>query len=280
MDVVAERSNAAVAEAEAGRRFRPLLLALAVILAAATVVYSGTWMYYQRVALPVEVGMDTQPSPGGMIVQRVWKNSPAEKSGLRPHDVITAINGRSIKSPAACGQILDQVWIASHPGETVNLTIQRPGQAQPRLLTPVFRAVEGAGDTSLARKGATEVIGFYPMLFLVVGLAVLFLRLEDSNAWLLALMFAGFISEAGMPDTVGVAPDLLMRFMYVSQTLIKSLLPGLFYFFFAVFPTRSPIDRKLPWLKWALLIVGACFGWATGPARTPALRWPSAPTRT
>ena len=28
-----------------------------------------------------------------------------------------------------------------------------------------------------------------------------------------------------------------------------------------MFPTRSPIDRKLPWLKWALLIFGACFGW-------------------
>ena len=60
---------------------------------------------------------------------------------------------------------------------------------------------------------------------------------------------------------VGVAPDVLMKFMYSAQTLIKSLLPGLFYFFFAVFPTRSPIDRKLPWLKWALLLVGVCLGW-------------------
>ena len=113
----------------------------------------------------------------------------------------------------------------------------------------------------MARKGATEVIRFYPLLFLVVGLAVLFMRVEDSNAWLLALMFAGFIAEPGMPDTIGVAPDVLMKFMYAAQTLMKSLLPGLFYFFFAVFPTRSPINRKLPWLKWALLVFGACFGW-------------------
>ncbi len=244
-----------------GERYRPLLLTLAVLFAAATVVYSVAWMYYQRVLIPVEVGMDTEPSPGGMIVQNVWKNSPAERSGMRPQDVITAINGRSVKSPAACGQILDEVWIASHPGETVNLTIQRPGQAQPLLLTPVFRAVQGTGDVSLARKGAMEVIGVYPLLFLVVGLAVLFLRVEDSNAWLLALVFAGFISEAAMPDAIGAAPHLLQRFMYASQTFMKSLLPGLFYFFFAVFPTRSPIDRKLPWLKWGLLIFGACFGW-------------------
>ena len=263
MDVLTEPREVVVTKTEvkAGRGFRPVLLALAIIFAAATIVYSATWMYYQRVMLPVEVGMDTDPSPGGMIVKRVWKNSPAEKAGMRTHDVITGINGRSTVAPAACGQVLDQVWMASRPGDTVNLTIQRPGESTPLPLTAVFRAAEGMGDTSLARKGAMEVIGVYPLLFLVVGLAVLFLRVEDSNAWLLALMFAGFIAEAGMPDTVGAAPDLLMRFMYVSQTLIKSLLPGLFYFFFAVFPTRSPIDRKLPWLKWALLVVGACFGW-------------------
>ena len=106
-----------VTSASRERNLRPLLLALALLFAGATVVYSGAWMYYQRVVLPVEVGIDTNPSPGGIIVQRVWKNSPAEESGLRVHDVITAINGRSISSPAACGQILDQVWIASHPGD-------------------------------------------------------------------------------------------------------------------------------------------------------------------
>ncbi len=39
-----------------------------------------------------------------------------------------------------------------------------------------------------------------------------------------------------------------------------SVLTGLFYFFFAVFPTRSPIDRKVPWLKGALLLACLCLG--------------------
>jgi sigma-B regulation protein RsbU (phosphoserine phosphatase) len=262
MDVVTEPASVSTGKTEDQFAWRPLLLGLALLFAAATVVYSASWMYYQHLVRPVEVGMDTQPSPNGIVVQRVWNNSPAQKSGLREHDVITAIDGRAINSPVACAQVLDQVWMAARPGEMVNLTIQRRGEAHPLLLTPVFRAVQGSGDdTSLARRGASQVIGIYPLLFLVVGLAVLFLRLEDSNAWLLALMFAGFIAEAGMPEKIGEAPDLLMKFMYVSQTLMKSLLPGLFYFFFAVFPTRSPMDRKLPWLKWALLMIGACFGW-------------------
>ena len=43
-----------------------------------------------------------------------------------------------------------------------------------------------------------DIANTYPVAFLVVGLAVLFLRLEDPNAWLLALMFAGFIA---IPDS-------------------------------------------------------------------------------
>jgi sigma-B regulation protein RsbU (phosphoserine phosphatase) len=252
-----------VTTARRERNLRPLLLALAIVFAAATVVYSAAWMYYIRHSnLPVEVGMDTDPSSPGMVVTKVWKNAPAERAGLRPKDMIIAIDGRPVAAPALCNQVLYQVWDASRPGEPVQLTIQRPGQPQPLVITPVFRAAVGSGDTqSLARRGAVEVLGFYPLLFLIVGLTVLFLRVEDSNAWVLALMFAGFITEANLPLGFGLAPDRLLHFLYAYATVMKSLLPGLFYFFFAVFPARSPIDRKLPWLKWLLLVLGACLGW-------------------
>ncbi len=65
------------------------------------------------------------------------------------------------------------------------------------------------------------------MLFLVVGLAVLFLRVEDSNAWLLALMFAGFITEADLPPGFALAPHGLLHFLYAFRSaLCRSLLPG------------------------------------------------------
>jgi hypothetical protein len=115
--------------------------------------------------------------------------------------------------PRCVNQVLFRVWYASHPGEPVQLTIQRPGEAQPLVITPVFRAAVGSGDMqSLARRGAVEVLGFYPLLFLVVGLAVLFLRLEDSNAWLLALMFAGFITEADVAAAFGAGSGCAAAF--------------------------------------------------------------------
>jgi phosphoserine phosphatase RsbU/P len=242
---------------------RPLLLTLAVTFATATALYSIAWMYYVRNSnLPVEVGMDTLSTPGGMLVMKVWNDSPALRAGLRANDIITAIDGRSTVAPDNCSRVLSQVWNASQPGETVVLTIKRPGETHPPNIAPAFRAAEGNGDVqSLARRGAIEVLGFYPLLFLIVGLAVLFLRFDDSNAWLLALMFAGFISEADLPVGFALAPDPLARFLYGYAVLVRGVLPALFYFFFAVFPVRSPIDRKLPWMKWLLLVCNACLQW-------------------
>lgn len=99
------------------------------------------------------------------------------------------------------------------------------------------------------------------MLFLIVGLAVLFLRSDDSNAWLLALMFAGFITEADLPVAFALAPDALASFLYGYAVLVRGVMPALFYFFFTVFPVRSPLDRRLPWLKWLLLAANASLQW-------------------
>jgi sigma-B regulation protein RsbU (phosphoserine phosphatase) len=242
---------------------RSLLLALAVIFAMATVVYSVAWMYYVRKPnLPVEIGIDNSFTPGGILVTNVGNDSPAQRAGLRAKDIITAIDNRSTVAPASPNRVLFRVWNASQPGDTVALRIKRPGEAQPLTISPVFRRAEGTGDVqSLARRGAIEILGFYPLLFLIVGLAVLFLRSDDPNAWLLALMFAGFITEADLPGGFALAPDSLATFLYGYTVIMRGLLPALFYFFFAVFPVRSPIDCKLPSLKWLLLAFNACLDW-------------------
>ena len=244
----------------AGTRHRALLLVLAGLFAAATVVYSVAWMYYVRASITVEVGMDTSPVPSGIRVKDVWPDTPAQRAGLRADDTIIAINGQQVAEQQGVNT-LNVIWYHSRPGETVALTVRRTGSEQPMVISPTFRKLKGAGDTaSLARRGASEVLGFYPLLFLVVGLAVLFLRIEDRNAWLLALVFAGLIAQ---PAAWGfsLAPPALRFACFFYASVMKALLPGLFYFFFAVFPTRSPIDRRMPWLKWLLLAMGAALGW-------------------
>ena len=237
-------------------------MVVAIVFRAATVVYSVAWMFYVRQVMQVEIGIETAPTPHGIAVTQVWSHSPADMAGVHTNDVIVAIDGQSLEAPARGDTILNAVWLKSHPGETVDLLMKRPGVSQPFVIAPKFRAMHGAGDkVSLVRRGAFQILGMYPLLFLVVGLAVLFFRLEDSNAWVLALMFAGFITISGPPQAFLIAPGPLRSFLYAYGTFFRSLFPGMFYFFFAIFPTRSPIERRAPWLKWLLLVLGALVGW-------------------
>ncbi len=238
-------------------KYRPVLLAAAILLGIATVVYSAAWMYCVRRAPQVEIGIDESYSSAGVEIDNVRPNTPAEKAGLKAHDRIVAINGRRADSSAAWNGALYRVWLRAKPGDIVTLTVQRAGQSQPLIITPVFRALQGAGDTkTLVRTIADQILESYPLLFLIVGLTVLFLRVEDRNAWLLALVFATFVTAADMPNEFAAAPPNFQSLLLAYRTLMGSVLTGLFYFFFAVFPTRSPIDRKVPWLKWALPVIG------------------------
>lgn len=75
-------------------------------------------------ALPV--GEDLQ----GAVVQRVAEQSPAAEAGLRRGDVITAIDGTPVDNPRA----LEQVVSAREPGDTLTLTLRRPGEEEAREL--------------------------------------------------------------------------------------------------------------------------------------------------
>ncbi len=240
------------------QRYRPLLFAIAIIFAGTTIFYSVVWMYYVRQGT-VEIGIDTHPTPSGIEITDVYRNSPAQTAGLRAHDRIIAINGIALTSEASCSETLQDVWLRSQPGDHVVLKVVRPGEPQPLVITGTFRAAAGRGDkVPLTQRVANLILNCYPILFVVVGLVVLFLRIEDGNAWLLALVFAAFIAAASIPDPVAIAPHSVRIFFYAYRTVLDSLLPGVFYFLFAVFPTRSPIERKAPWLKWLLLALTAC----------------------
>ena len=157
---------------------RPFLLTLGVAFAALTIFYSAAWMYYIRRPLPiprVEVGFDEAYSSDGIDIQNVHPNTPAETSGLKANDRIVAINGSRADSASAWNELMRRTWLSSHPGDTVTLALQRPGQSQTLVITPRFRARQGAGDTgSIARTIAVQILELYPLLFLIVGLAVLF----------------------------------------------------------------------------------------------------------
>ncbi len=249
-------------EPDAKSRFRSTLPAAVArhcdYLRGGDLFYSAAWMYYIRLGT-VELGIDTLPTASGIEIRDVYRNSPAERAGLKAHDLIVALNGRALTSEATCSGILQDVWLQSRPGDHVVLNVVRAGQPQPLVITGTFRAAAGRGDkVPVTQRAANLILNSYPILFLVVGLVVLFLRIEDRNAWLLALVFAAFIAASSIPDPVAIAPHPLKVFFYGYRTIFGALLSPVFYFLFAVFPQRSPIERKAPWLKWLLLALTAC----------------------
>jgi S1-C subfamily serine protease len=132
------------------RIYQPLLLALGIVFAALTILYSAAWMYYVRRPLPVtqvEIGINAFYSSAGVEIDDVHPNGPAEEAGLKRKDLIVAINGSNADSESEWNRLENRTWLRAQPGDTVTLTVRRPGQSQPLVFTPWFRAKQGAGDT-------------------------------------------------------------------------------------------------------------------------------------
>ena len=96
----------------------------------------------------------------------------------------------------------------------------------------------------------------YPLFFLSVMAVVLFYPLRRPERMVVGSCLRG-VHCAGAVDQSGN-----QTFDSYCRTAIRSLLPirfsrnsagALLLFFFAVFPVSSPIDRRMPWLKTALI---------------------------
>jgi sigma-B regulation protein RsbU (phosphoserine phosphatase) len=241
---------------------RPFLATLAGVFAVVAILYGALWMYAVRYPGPlVELGFNQLHNPNydprtqSVSVDDVIEGSPAAQAGLRAGDRIIAVNGRALGTEIG----FDDSYVRGRPGDPVSLTVERPGESEPLVLHAVFRAkrsLNRAGE-GLAKSSALQVIGSYPVPFLLVGFAVLFLRLEDPTAWLLALLFCAFIAPPDLVIPSGVS-RAVAAFVLAFRATFLGMLGPLFFLFFAEFPARSPLDRRLPWLKWAALAFGVC----------------------
>ena len=254
-----------------------LRIAVAAIFCVATTFYALVWMADQwRTAVhPVEIGFnkarDTlfDEDSNSIRVYDVAAGSPAEQVGLRPGDEIIGLNGHVLTSYS----LFDKVWTRSRPGDAVDITVRRAGSTEPITMHVTFRASRSnMPPEGVARTSVREVLRFFPIFFVIVGFGVLFLRLDDGHAWLLALLFAGFIT---VPNFVSRAamPEWLQAFTSVYRTVFDSLITVMFYIFFALFPEKSPLEKRAPWLKWLALAVGAFMlfpGFPYGEAHLPA----------
>jgi sigma-B regulation protein RsbU (phosphoserine phosphatase) len=245
---------------------RNALLVLAIAFAAATIAYACFWMVAVRLdQIPtVELGFDFpfQSGERASLVTRVRPKSPAELAGIQVGDKVLALDGFPLES----AQVQRRVYLRHRPGDSIRLTIRRPGLPSPIILTGVFRQRPDEPDRLPWGSYARQLRDSLPVAFVVVGFLLLFLRLQDRNLWLLAIFFAGIIALSAFPNDFDVVPTFLRPGAVVYKGVFLGLFGGSFYFLCAVFPTQSIIDRRLPWLKWVAIGLGLAFaGEMNGP---------------
>jgi carboxyl-terminal processing protease len=76
------------------------------------------------------IGMTVVERKRGLLVVEVFKKSPAKRAGIRPGDLITKVNGRSIAGESSN---VSTALIKGKPGTYVRITIVRRG-SRPRTL--------------------------------------------------------------------------------------------------------------------------------------------------
>ena len=237
------------------RRRLPLTV-LAVLFVAATVFYTGISIYYyshplaSAAFLGVDYELDVETP--GIVVTRVQPGSPAEKAGLRPKDVVAAVNGRVLDTPNPFYDAVSR----GRPGDTVRFTVRRGGEAAPFERRATLTSRPHREEPGLAQRIAETVMRFYPVPATLVGLAVLLLRRGERHAWLLALLFSGLATGA-LTELERLIHPALRGFTLAYAILFGGLWPAVFYTFLAIFPAPSLLDRRVPWLKTALVAVMA-----------------------
>ena len=235
---------------------RPLLRFAAILFAAATVLYSALWMYCIRAQPRAVMGIQFEDLRGAdsLRLTQVVEGGGAQAAGLQPGDIVRAIDGWTVVAYTPFPETVTR----GRPGDVVRLTIERPGESAPRVLPVVLGPIPGGrAERTPAQAIATQAVYSFPVVFLAVGFFVLFMRLQDRNAWLMAILFASFIAVAPMMSLEGVIPRSLRGFAIAYKVIFNGLIGAFTFYFCAVFPVASPIDRRMPWLKSWLLAAAA-----------------------
>jgi S1-C subfamily serine protease len=88
---------------------------------------------------PIKIDVDK-----GVLVRGVVRNSPAEQAGIKPGDIITAVNGKAITNGSDVQSELDKITL----GTELPITIRRNGQNSEIKVKPIAMSTPSSNSNS------------------------------------------------------------------------------------------------------------------------------------
>ncbi|MFZ0594336.1 MAG: GAF domain-containing SpoIIE family protein phosphatase [Bryobacteraceae bacterium] len=184
----------------------------------------------------------------------------AKRAGLAAGDTIESLNGAPYNGEA--------LWRATrwyaHPGDVLRVGIRRANGTRATVFVPLVP--EAPNNAPI---GQTVFVIFLqivvPFFCLGLGYWVAAMRPKDPNAWLILILLSypeSFISVS----TYNWWPGIWLVLRLDWHLVLEFLGPVALVWLGLLFPERSRIDIRLPWLKWlmlGLLVCGLGAGLAT-----------------
>jgi len=186
------------------------------------------------------------------LVQSLAKE--AEGSGIRPGDEVIAIDDMEMRGLSTLARL-------GPKQATLTLRREEPGKPPVRFQATLPTKKEGFPFSALEQKLLSAVLmGAMPWLCLGLGVWACAIRIRDSQAWLLLALMTSFphMVNAGVMHW----PDGLRQAAIAYKTANITLLAVAMPLFALYFAERSSIDRRLPWLKWLLIVPAVVSGLA------------------
>jgi sigma-B regulation protein RsbU (phosphoserine phosphatase) len=173
----------------------------------------------------------------------------AQKAGLKVGDTIESLNGESYWGRA----LLQKVRWYARPGDTMKLGLRHADGTQGSVALPL------AGEPPATVYGSISILLVHvvvPLFCLGLGYWVVVARPLDLNAWLILILLS-FPGSFIAVSTENCWPGVWLA-LRLAWHILLFLASAALLWFGLLFPERSRIDVRWPWLKWVALAVLSC----------------------
>src|SRR5258706_5252994 len=168
----------------------------------------------------------------------------AADTGIKRGDRLLAVNGRAYTGES----VLSRAVATAAAGKSVTLRFLALPENVERTESVRLEPERVPRGTLLLR---VEFSLLTPLLCILLGFWVAFLRPRDYEAWILLGLLIAFANVSSSEFTAW--PDWIRVWGIAFVVLAKSLWPAWMMLFGIYFPERLNLDRRLPGLKWLLL---------------------------